>query len=153
MKMEKNKFYSKPLMVLEEFTPQEFVAGCNKPISPSTIGVSFYADIFNGKRSSYGSGDGICDGSLENFYNSAPGGITNYATQGDGWYRGIALYTKKGSGGNNQDYTNTSFFNILSGYENVDLYISPNRGAYIWVNGAPANITYDNHGDPQPTFS
>ena len=35
--MEKNKFYSKPLMVLEEFTPQEFVAGCNKPISKRSI--------------------------------------------------------------------------------------------------------------------
>lgn len=63
--MEKKVAYSKPLMVMERFTPQEYVAGCPAPVPGTVIyqdNGAFYADIYDasGYSGTFGQSDGEC---------------------------------------------------------------------------------------------
>ena len=157
--MERNiKEYSKPLMVMEKFVPQEYCSGCaetGEQVYTKVKGV-YYADIFNGNigyEGSYGSSDGKCQMTQEAFnYGYSPNGVTNSQHIGTRrWYYNVTLYTPNTTSTNGKSYNNYNYFSPISGYEHVDIYVDVSK-CYIWKNGAPSDVTIID-GTPQKTFS
>ena len=152
----RNKEYLKPLMVMEEFQPQEFVAACTliKPYDYKGDGV--YIDIVTGNMdANYTPGaDGLCQGaSAERFYNGAPNYIKNNFK--DTWIEHTTIY-KCTSTSATGSY-DSSIFTPLTAKGSVAVYISP-RGLHTYVvegDGSKPNIDidFDNYDNPVKTFS
>lgn len=159
--MEK-KLYSKPLLTAECFTPQQFVAACDTMIPSTQLGVTFWADLVDGRGYNYVIGkDNIIDNSnLEQFYNGhAPNGGTGFSgNQLKGhWFENMTLYRDLTGGHFNQGsdrYTNSSIMQPISGYENVAIYITKGAVAKVWIyrgegGNKPSNPDWQN---PSSTF-
>ena len=151
--MEKKVAYSKPLMVMERFTPQEFVAGCPAPVPGTVIyqdNGAFYADIYDasGYSGTFGQSDGECHVQNECFSNGAkPNGAPKKR-----WFKGYTLYKHNGNESAHQEKYNSRSFSVIAGCENVDIYFGTNL-AYIYINGSDGVEIDPTTGEPVKNFS
>ena len=155
--MERNiKEYSKPLMVMEKFVPQEYCSGCAETGEQvfSKLKEVYYADIFDATTwdGNYGSSDGVCQ-MIEEAFNKgySPNGVTQHSGATHRWYRSVTLYRPNTTSTNRKPYNNPNYFSPIAGYEHVDIYVDVHN-CYIWKNGAPSDVTIID-GTPQKTFS
>ena len=139
--MEK-KIYSEPVMAVELFTPNQFVAACGDDWIPATkLGKDFWADVAHDYgREKYGYGpDGIIDSSNAEFFNDghAPNGVTgaNLDLLRGHWFENMTLYKKVSTSiQSGSHYTDTSYMVPLSSkYNNVAIYITPGGVSKVWI--------------------
>ncbi len=156
--MEK-KIYSEPVMAVELFTPNQFVAACGDDWIPAEqIGSTFWADVVKENWSGYTYGpDGIINEStVESFlYGHAPNAATGAEANllRGHWFENMTLYKKVTSVSipSGTSYTNTRYMQPMSGYEDVAIYITKGGVAKVWIytgnNGnKPTNPDWQNPG-------
>ena len=137
--MEK-KIYSEPVMAVELFTPNQFVAACGDHWEPATkLGKTFWADVVHDSgRYSYGP-DGIIDSkNAEEFlHGGAPSGDLGYdASLLKGhWFENMTLYKKATSRSipSGTQYSNREWMLPMDGYENVAIYITKGGISKVWI--------------------
>lgn len=139
--MEK-KNYFEPVMAVELFTPNQFVAACSDDWIPaSQLNKDFWADVvhYSGVYS-YGP-DNIIDSSNAEFFNKghAPNGGTGFdASLLKGhWFENMTLY-KKAPGvvsiPSGSHYTDTRYMVPLAQkYSNVAIYITQGGVNKVWI--------------------
>ncbi|MBR6988567.1 MAG: hypothetical protein IKH95_01910 [Bacteroidaceae bacterium] len=138
--MEK-KIYSEPVMAVELFTPNQFVAACGDDWIPATqLGKNFWADVVHdGGYAGYSYGpDGIINSSNAEFFNAghAPNGGTGFDANllRGHWFENMTLYKKVSTSiPSGSRYTNTNYMVPMSGYENVAIYITQGGVSKVWI--------------------
>lgn len=134
--MKSKLFYTKPLMAMEQFVPQEFIAQCAINILNKKLNLNVWADLWDAENNTspvYANANGLTDGVSdiihEHFNGSAP------TINKVGWYRGYQLFTEVeyGSGAR---YTETRYFAPF--LNKGDLYLTKTR-AWFYEGGAPAD--------------
>lgn len=138
--MEK-KIYSEPVMAVELFTPNQFVAACGDDWVPaSQWGKDFWADVVHddgGQYYSYGP-DGIINSSTVEFFdNGTPPNAALGAEAGllkGHWFENMTLYKKLTTTiPSGTRYTNTTYMRPYTGYENVAIYITKGGASKVWI--------------------
>lgn len=136
------KQWGKPMIGVQTFTPQEFVAACSIFVPIVNAGSSVWIDVANGSGYYYTYGpDGIIDdASIENFFNgNAPNGLQSSAwlnAQGH-WYEHMTIY-KKSAGAptsipSGAQYSNTRYMTPV--VENVAVYIGKKGVISVFYSG------------------
>lgn len=149
-------FYSKPLMVVEQFTPQDSVAACTVFLPVENIGTDFWVDLVHSLGYNYSKGpDGIADeANVEHCLkgSSAPTNVHFHNT----WYENMALYRKivTSHDSGTTPYSDGHTFTPITGFTNVAIYIGSGRRMWIY-NGndglMPENPSF--YPTPNKTFS
>lgn len=138
--MEK-KIYSEPVMAVELFTPNQFVAACGDDWVPATqLGKNFWADVVHDYgNENYGYGpDGIINSSTVEYFNA--GHAPNAATGSEAsllkghWFENMTLYKKVSTSiPSGSRYTDTRYMVPMSGYEDVAIYITKGGVNKVWI--------------------
>ena len=135
--MKSKLFYTKPLMAMEQFVPQEFIAQCAINILNKKLNLNVWADLWddvNNTSPVFANANGLTDGvsyvTREHFNRGFAPTINR-----EGWYRGYQLFTEV-EFGSNAPYTNTRYFAPF--LNKGDLYLTSRR-AWFYEGGAPAD--------------